>query len=124
CGKAPNVPDIVLLGMRAQAAHQHILLHELTKRRGGGVNRLGSHGEFLSLKETPSSDQVRLDPKPIMKPRPRRTHPPAKRVRAWGTLRPKMTEVMNVAFVALAAGPLCTHWRSAADVAPCILVAN
>ncbi|MDP1732199.1 MAG: hypothetical protein Q8L54_13690, partial [Devosia sp.] len=46
------------------------------------------HGEFLSLKGTPWSDQVRLDQKPIMKPRPHRRPPPAKRVRAWGAKRP------------------------------------
>ncbi|MNV98657.1 hypothetical protein D3C71_1939370 [compost metagenome] len=37
--KAPNVTDIIVLGMHAQAAHQHILLHALAERRGGSVGR-------------------------------------------------------------------------------------
>jgi len=37
--KAPNVPDVVLLGVPAQTAHQHVLLHALAKRSGGSGRR-------------------------------------------------------------------------------------
>ena len=38
-GKAPDVTDIIVLGVDAQAAHQHVLLHALAERCGGSVCR-------------------------------------------------------------------------------------
>jgi hypothetical protein len=38
-GKAPDVTHIIVLGVDAQAAHQHVLLHALAERRGGSVGR-------------------------------------------------------------------------------------
>ncbi|ESY62266.1 hypothetical protein X740_28460 [Mesorhizobium sp. LNHC221B00] len=32
CGKAPDVTYVILLCMRSQTSHQHVLLHALTKR--------------------------------------------------------------------------------------------
>ena len=49
--EAPDVTNVVLLGMGAQAPHEHVLLHALAKRRDRCNGRQGIHGEFLSLKE-------------------------------------------------------------------------
>ena len=38
-GKAPDVTHIIVLGVDAQAAHQHVLLHALAERRGGSGGR-------------------------------------------------------------------------------------
>jgi len=98
-GEAPDMPDVVLLGMPAQAAHQHILLHALAERCDGSVGRRGSHGEFLSLKGTPWSDR---GPSPTQRPKLSRspsalTHP-AKRVRARGAFETYSTLLRRSAF--------------------------
>ena len=54
-GETPDVADVVLLGMRSQTPHQHVVLHTLAQRADRYVGRQGSHGKFLSLKGTPCS---------------------------------------------------------------------
>src|SRR5262245_17168641 len=56
-GEAPDMTNVILLRMRPQAPHQHVVLHALPQRRDRSVGRQGSHGEFLSLKGTPWSDR-------------------------------------------------------------------
>ena len=82
-GKAPDMTNVVLLRMRSQAPHQHVLLHALAKRRDRSIGRQGSHGKFLSLKGTPWSDRglyplKAYEYRAISEP----GDPPAKRVRA------------------------------------------
>jgi hypothetical protein len=79
----PDVTNVILLRMRFQAPHQHVLLHALAKRRDRSVGRQGSHGKFLSLKGTSWSDRN------LYLPRASECHamsepgdPPAKQVRA------------------------------------------
>ena len=73
-GKAPDVTNVVLLRVGAEAPHEHVVLHALAKRRNGCIGRRGSHGEFLSLKGTPWSA---------------RPPPPAQRLRILRHLRPR-----------------------------------
>ena len=54
-GEAPDVTNVVLLRVGAEATHEHVVQHALAKRRDGCIGRWGSHGEFLSLKGTPGS---------------------------------------------------------------------
>ena len=98
-GEAPDMTNVVLLRMRSQAAHQHVLLHALAKRRDRCIGRQGSHGEFLSLKGTPWSDRSLYplkanDYRAISE----RGAPPAKRVRAWGAKLPLASWKTSVGF--------------------------
>ncbi|ESY64789.1 hypothetical protein X743_30580 [Mesorhizobium sp. LNHC252B00] len=83
-GEAPDMTNVVLLRMRSQTPHQHVLLlHALAKRRGRSIGRQGSHGQFLSLKGTPWSDRgLYLLKTNACRTISERGAPPAKRVRA------------------------------------------
>ncbi|CAI2931859.1 protein of unknown function [Aminobacter niigataensis] len=83
--EASDVTNVVLPGMGAQAAHEHVLLHALAKRRGRCIGQQGIHGEFLSLKGTPWSDRSFYPLKAnACRVISERGDSPAKRVSAWG----------------------------------------
>jgi hypothetical protein len=74
-GEAPDVTNVVLRCVGAEAPHEHVVLHALAKRRDRCIGRRGIHGEFLSLKETPWSARPPLTaqrPQILCHLRPRR----------------------------------------------------
>lgn len=77
------MPDIVLLRVRPEATHRHVLQHPLTVRMGRGSSRDSIHGKFLSVEGTPPSAGDAAPPKAsqiLLYVTP--SDPPAERVRA------------------------------------------
>jgi len=52
-GETPDVPDVVVLRVRSQAPHHHVMLHALTERADRCAGRDGIHGRFLFVEGTP-----------------------------------------------------------------------
>jgi hypothetical protein len=82
-GEAPDMPDIVLLRVRPEAAHRDVLQHPLTQRMGRGNSRDSIHGKFLSVERTPQSQGNAAQPIALQILRyVTPSDPPAQRVRA------------------------------------------
>ena len=58
-----NMADVVLLRVRTQTPHHHVMLHALPQRVDRSGCRDGIHDKFLSLKGTPCSEREAAPPK-------------------------------------------------------------
>jgi hypothetical protein len=67
--QAPNMLDVIMLCMRAEPPHHHVVLHPLTKRVDGCLRDSRLHGKFLLVEGTPWSNGDSAPPKaPIYHP--------------------------------------------------------
>ena len=61
--QTPNMADIVMLRVRAEPPHHHIVLHPLTQWVNPNGCRNHIHGKFLLVKGTPRSNGDSAPPK-------------------------------------------------------------
>jgi hypothetical protein len=80
--QAPDMPDIVMLRMRAETPHHHIVLHPLTQWVDGCLRDSRIHGKLLFLKELQGRTTTQHRPKPKFSALHHSAYPSREAVRA------------------------------------------